>query len=44
MGVLMLALSWVGVFILRTRRRVRSCWAFAAFTFSGWIATLAAGW
>jgi cytochrome d ubiquinol oxidase subunit I len=46
-GVLMLALSWWGV--LRSRSRYgrqpsrRLLWLFAAFTFSGWAATLA-GW
>jgi cytochrome d ubiquinol oxidase subunit I len=43
MGVLMLALSWVGSFVLRTRTPRWLLWAFASFTFSGWIATLA-GW
>jgi len=43
MGVLMLALSWIGVFILRTSTPRFLLWAFAAFTFSGWVATLA-GW
>lgn len=44
-GFLMIALSWYGVW--RTRNRaalpVWLLWTFAAFTFSGWIATLA-GW
>jgi cytochrome d ubiquinol oxidase subunit I len=45
MGVLMLALSWFGAWNLRDNRPPRTylLWAFAAFTFSGWIATLA-GW
>jgi len=43
MGVLMLALSWVGVFILRKSTPGWLLWSFAAFTFSGWVATLA-GW
>jgi cytochrome d ubiquinol oxidase subunit I len=42
-GVLMLALSWSGVFILRKSVPRWLLWAFAAFTFSGWVATLA-GW
>ena len=45
MGVLMIALSWFGAW--RTRRGAVApnwlLWTFAAFTFSGWIATLA-GW
>jgi cytochrome d ubiquinol oxidase subunit I len=44
-GVLMLALAWFGTWSLRNGRQpgTRLLWAFAAFTFSGWIATLA-GW
>jgi cytochrome d ubiquinol oxidase subunit I len=42
-GVLMLALSWTGVFILRKSEPRWLLWAFAAFSFSGWVATLA-GW
>ncbi|HEY8250743.1 MAG TPA: cytochrome ubiquinol oxidase subunit I [Burkholderiales bacterium] len=42
-GVLMLVLSWVGVFVLRKSTPRWLLWSFAAFTFSGWIATLA-GW
>ena len=45
MGVLMLALSWLGAWVL-LRRRQMPRWlllAFAAMTFSGWVATLA-GW
>jgi len=42
-GVLMLALSWIGTFILRKRTPTWLLWSFAAFTFSGWVATLA-GW
>jgi cytochrome d ubiquinol oxidase subunit I len=45
MGVLMIALSWFGVW--KTRAGVLPArwllWVFAGFTFSGWIATLA-GW
>ncbi|MDP1716499.1 MAG: cytochrome ubiquinol oxidase subunit I, partial [Burkholderiales bacterium] len=45
MGVLMLMLSWFGAW--KTKNRVLPSkwllWTFAAFTFSGWIATLA-GW
>lgn len=44
-GILMIALSWYGVW--RTRRKNAAplwlLWTFAGFTFSGWIATLA-GW
>jgi cytochrome d ubiquinol oxidase subunit I len=44
LGVGMLLLSWFGVWWLRRRAPVRPLlWTFAAFTFSGWIATLA-GW
>jgi cytochrome d ubiquinol oxidase subunit I len=43
MGVLMLILSWAGSFILRKKQPVWLLWSFAAFTFSGWVATLA-GW
>ena len=45
MGVLMLALSWFGAWSLRRDRQPRRwlLWAFAAFSFSGWVATLA-GW
>jgi cytochrome d ubiquinol oxidase subunit I len=45
MGVLMLLLSWFGAWSLRKGRQPKPhlLWAFAAFTFSGWIATLA-GW
>ena len=44
-GMLMLVLSWFGVWSLRKDRRPKPylLWAFAAFTFSGWVATLA-GW
>jgi cytochrome bd ubiquinol oxidase subunit I len=42
-GVLMLALSWFGSFVLRKRTPRWLLWAFAGFTFSGWVATLA-GW
>jgi cytochrome d ubiquinol oxidase subunit I len=43
MGVLMLALAWLGSWILRRRAPRWLLWAFAGMTFSGWIATLA-GW
>jgi cytochrome bd ubiquinol oxidase subunit I len=44
MGVLMLLLSWIGSFLLRKPVVPRwLLWAFAGFTFSGWVATLA-GW
>jgi cytochrome d ubiquinol oxidase subunit I len=43
MGLLMLALSWAGTFILRKRIPRWLLWCFAGFTFSGWVATLA-GW
>jgi cytochrome d ubiquinol oxidase subunit I len=42
-GILMLALSWVGSYVLRRRAPRWLLWSFAAFTFSGWVATLA-GW
>ena len=43
-GVLMLLVSWVGLFALRKGPPSRSLlWAFAGMTFSGWIAVLA-GW
>jgi cytochrome bd ubiquinol oxidase subunit I len=42
-GVLMLFLAWSGSFILRKKQPRFLLWAFAGFTFSGWIATLA-GW
>jgi cytochrome bd ubiquinol oxidase subunit I len=43
-GVLMLALSWTGSLVLRKAATPRwLLWAFAGFTFSGWVATLA-GW
>jgi cytochrome d ubiquinol oxidase subunit I len=43
MGLLMLALAWVGSLILRKRTPRWLLWTFAGFTFSGWVATLA-GW
>src|SRR5262245_58660216 len=45
MGVSMLALSWFGFWMTRGGRAAPRwlLWVFAAFTFSGWIATLA-GW
>ena len=43
-GVLMLLVSWVGLFALRRGPPSKSVlWAFAGMTFSGWIAVLA-GW
>jgi cytochrome d ubiquinol oxidase subunit I len=43
-GVLMLALSWLGTWLMWTRAPPRwLLWSFAGFTFSGWVATLA-GW
>jgi cytochrome d ubiquinol oxidase subunit I len=44
-GVLMLALAWFGTWALRRDRKPKRwlLWMFAAFTFSGWVATLA-GW
>jgi len=42
-GVLMLVLSWTGAWVLRKRQPAWLLWSFAAFTFSGWAATLA-GW
>ncbi|MBX9810395.1 MAG: cytochrome ubiquinol oxidase subunit I [Burkholderiales bacterium] len=45
MGVLMLALSWLGIWRMRGSSHPPRwlLWAFASFTFSGWVATLA-GW
>ena len=43
MGVLMLLLSWIGSWVLRKNQPHWLLWAFAGFTFSGWVATLA-GW
>lgn len=43
MGVLMLALSWGGAWVLRKAAPRWLLWSFAALAFSGWIATLA-GW
>ena len=44
-GVLMLLLSWYGTWSLRNNKQPASylLWAFAAFSFSGWVAVLA-GW
>jgi cytochrome bd ubiquinol oxidase subunit I len=43
-GVAMLALAWLGAWKLRSGMPPRFLlWSFAAFTFSGWMATLA-GW
>ena len=42
-GILMLLLSWIGSWILRKGSPRWLLWAFAGFTFSGWVATLA-GW
>jgi cytochrome d ubiquinol oxidase subunit I len=45
MGMLMIALSWLGAWMLRKSAAPPRwlLWTFAGFTFSGWIATLA-GW
>ena len=45
MGMLMIALSWLGAWMLRGNAVPPRwlLWTFAGFTFSGWIATLA-GW
>ena len=43
MGMLMLVLAWTGAFVLRKSMPRWLLWGFAAFTFSGWVATLA-GW
>jgi len=45
MGMLMIALSWLGAWMLRKGADPPRwlLWTFAGFTFSGWIATLA-GW
>jgi cytochrome d ubiquinol oxidase subunit I len=43
MGLLMLLMAWGGSLILRKRTPRWLLWAFAGFTFSGWVATLA-GW
>jgi cytochrome d ubiquinol oxidase subunit I len=43
MGVLMLALAWIGTLVLRKATPRWLLWCFAVFTFSGWVATLA-GW
>ena len=44
MGMLMLALAWLGAWRLRKGAPPRwLLWCFAGMTFSGWIATLA-GW
>lgn len=45
MGVLMIALSWLGTWMMRKGAMPPRwlLWTFAGFTFSGWIATLA-GW
>ena len=44
-GILMLVLAWTGTWLLRRNRPPAPwlLWSFAAFTFSGWVATLA-GW
>jgi cytochrome d ubiquinol oxidase subunit I len=42
-GVLMLLLAWTGAWVLRRSQPRWLLWGFAAFTFSGWVATLA-GW
>lgn len=45
MGVAMLVLAWLGLWAMRAHRAAPDwlLWSFAAFTFSGWIAT-EAGW
>jgi cytochrome d ubiquinol oxidase subunit I len=45
MGMLMIALSWLGTWVMRNGAVPPRwlLWTFAGFTFSGWIATLA-GW
>jgi cytochrome d ubiquinol oxidase subunit I len=43
MGMLMLLLAWAGSYILRRSTPGWLLWAFAGFTFSGWVATIA-GW
>jgi len=45
MGMLMIALSWLGAWMTRKGALAPQwlLWTFAGFTFSGWIATLA-GW
>jgi cytochrome d ubiquinol oxidase subunit I len=43
MGMLMLLLAWAGSYILRKSTPEWLLWAFAGFTFSGWVATIA-GW
>src|SRR5262245_25626413 len=40
MGLMMLALSWIGSFVLRKSTPRWLLWIFAGFTFSGWVATL----
>jgi cytochrome d ubiquinol oxidase subunit I len=43
-GVLMIGISWVGLYFMRKNAYPRAfLWALAGFTFSGWIATLC-GW
>ena len=44
-GLMMLALSWTGVWMLRRKRAAPRwlLWTFAGFTFAGWLATLC-GW
>ena len=45
LGMAMLALSWLGAWLLRRGAAPPKwlLWSFAAFTFSGWVATLS-GW
>jgi len=45
MGIAMLALAWIGAWQTRAGRAAPQplLWTFSAFTFSGWVATLA-GW
>jgi cytochrome d ubiquinol oxidase subunit I len=46
MGMLMIGLSWLGAWMMRKGAAPPRwlLWTFAAFTFSGWIATLAGWW
>jgi cytochrome d ubiquinol oxidase subunit I len=45
MGLIMIALAWLGAWVTRRAKLAPqwALWTFAAFTFAGWIATLA-GW
>jgi cytochrome d ubiquinol oxidase subunit I len=42
MGILMLAVSWIGIFFVENPKPT-FLWCLAGFSFSGWVATLA-GW